>query len=158
MFFKVGEHGLDSTSTRIFLVDVRTRQVSTLPASEGLYSSRWSPDGRNVVAITWDGRKLMLCDFGTPKWSELATGSIGWPSWSLDGKYVSYVDFGPTGLAVKRVRIENRKIERVADLEQIRGLNAGRFWSYHGVAPDGSPIFLRNTGIHEIYALDVDFP
>src|SRR5262249_16962190 len=147
MFFKVGEHGLDSTSTSVVLVDLRTREVSPLPGSEGLYSSRWSPDGRHVVAITWDQRKLMLSDFRAAKWSELASGSIGWPSWSLDGKYVSYADFGPVGPIVNRVRVEDRKLERVADLEQIRGLNAGRFWSYHGMAPDGSPIFLRNTGI-----------
>ena len=51
IFFEVNDLGLDRTS-RILLLDLHTRQVSALPASEGLYSPRWSPDGRYVVAIT----------------------------------------------------------------------------------------------------------
>jgi hypothetical protein len=35
---------------------------------------------------------------------------------------------------------------------------AGRFGTYYGVPPDGSPLFLWNTGFQEIYALDVDLP
>jgi len=69
---------------------------------------------------------------------------------------VSYIDIEP--LAYSRVDITDHQVERVANLEQARGLNAGRFWSYYGLTPDGSPLFLRNTGIQEIYALDVDFP
>ena len=156
IFFEVNDHGLDRTS-RICLLDLHTRKVSPLPASEGLYSSRWSPDGRYVVAITWDSKKLQVFDFQTQKWSELATGSIGWPEWSSDGKYVFYIDDGPP-LAYSRVGIKGHKVERVADFEHFRGENAGRVGAYFGVAPEGSPLFLRNTGIQEIYALDVDFP
>jgi Tol biopolymer transport system component/DNA-binding winged helix-turn-helix (wHTH) protein len=155
MFFEVNDLGLDRTS-RLLLLDLHNRQVSPLPASEGHYSPRWSPDGRNVVALTWDGRKLQLFDVQSQKWSDLASGSLGWPEWSADGKYVSYIDI--ESLAYSRVSVTDRKVERVANLEQARGLNAGRYWSYYGAAPDGSPVVLRNTGIQEIYALDVDFP
>ena len=99
----------------------------------------------------------MLFDFQAQKWSELANGSsLGWPEWSSDSKNVFYIDDKP--LVYSRVNINDHKVESVANLEQTRGLNAGRFWSYYGVAPDGSPLFLRNTGIQEIYALDVDLP
>ena len=154
VFFEVSEFGLDRTTIRILLLNLHTRQVSPLPASEGLFSSRWSPDGHYVVAITWDQRKLLLFDFQTQKWSELASGSlVGWPEWSADSRYVFYIDAGPN--AYSRVEINDHKVERVANLEQARGLNVGRFWSYYGVTPDGSPpLFLRNTGIQEIYALD----
>jgi Tol biopolymer transport system component len=156
IFFEVNGLGLDRT-TRILVLDLHTRQVSVLPGSEGLYSPRWSPDGRYVVAITVDYQKLMLFDFQAQKWSELANGSsLGWPEWSSDSKNVFYIDDKP--LVYSRVNINDHKVESVANLEQTRGLNAGRFWSYYGVAPDGSPLFLRNTGIQEIYALDVDLP
>jgi Tol biopolymer transport system component len=156
IFFEVDDFGLDRTS-RLLRFDLHTRQCSALPASDGLYSPRWSPDGRYVVAMTWDCRKLLLFDFQTQKWSELAKGSVlGWPDWSSDSKYVFYFDHGPW--VYSRVNINDHKTERVANLEQARGLNAGRFWSYYGVTPDGSPLFLRNTGIQEIYALDVEFP
>jgi len=107
--------------------------------------------------LTADSRQMHLYDFQSQKWSELASGSMGWPEWSADSKSVSYIDSEPQ-LSYTRVDIKGHKVERVANFEHVRGLNAGRFWSYWGLTPDGSPLFLRNTGIQEIYALDVDFP
>ena len=164
MFFETGDLGLDPNS-RIFLLDLRTCQVSALPAPEGLYFPRWSPDGRYVVAGTVDNQKLMLFDFRTRKWSDLVNGSlVVWPEWSPDSKYVFYVAAPPGSFDIdslvlySRVDINSQKVERVANLEQSRGLLAGRFGTYYGVTPDGSPLFLRNTGFQEIYALDVDLP
>jgi Tol biopolymer transport system component len=142
---------------QIHMVDLSKRRVSNLPGSEGLFSPRWSPDGRYVVAMTLDFKTLMLFDFTTQTWSELTKPKLaGWQSWSPDGKYVYYFDsFEP---AYYRVRIADRKPERLASLEQIRNMFAGRFWNWLGVAPDGAPLFLRNTSVQEIYALDVDLP
>lgn len=163
IFFEDGELGLDRTA-RILLLDLHSRQVSVLPASEGLYVPHWSPDGRYVVASTVDLRKLMLFDFRDRKWSELVNGSlVVWPEWSADSKYVFYVADPPGSSDIdslvlySRVDINSQKVERVANLEQTRGLHAGRFGTYYGVTPDGSPLFLRNTGFQEIYALDVEW-
>jgi Tol biopolymer transport system component len=164
IFFENGEFGLDRTA-RILLLDLHTRQVSVLPASEGLFFPRWSPDGRYVVAVTVDLRKLMLFDFRARKWSELVNGSlVFWPEWSTDSKYVFYIADPPgsfdidSAVLYSRVDINSHRVERVANLEQTRGLHAGRFGTYYGVTPDGSPLFLRNTGFQEVYALDVDWP
>jgi Tol biopolymer transport system component len=164
IFFELGDLGLDRTA-RILLLDLHTRQVSVLPASEGLFSPRWSPDGRYVVAVTVDPRKLMLFDFRARKWSELVNGSlVAWPEWSTDSKYVFYIADPPGSFDIdslvlySRVDINSHRVERVANLEQTRGLHAGRFGTYYGVTPDGSPLFLRNTGFQEVYALDVDLP
>jgi Tol biopolymer transport system component/DNA-binding winged helix-turn-helix (wHTH) protein len=164
IFFELGEFGLDRTA-HILLLDLHTRQVSALPASEGLYFPRWSPDGRYVVAVTVDNQKLMLFDFRARKWSELVNGSLlFWPEWSTDSKYVFYIADPPGSFDIdslvlySRVDINSHRVERVANLEQTRGLHAGRFGTYYGVTPDGSPLFLRNTGFQEVYALDVDWP
>jgi Tol biopolymer transport system component/DNA-binding winged helix-turn-helix (wHTH) protein len=164
IFFELGEFGLDSTA-RILLLNLHTRQVSALPASEGLYLPRWSPDGRYVVALTVDNQKLMLFDFRARKWSELVNGSlVAWPEWSTDSKYVFYIADPPGSFDIdslvlySRVDINSHRVVRVANLEQTRGLHAGRYGTYYGVTPDGSPLFLRNTGFQEVYALDVDLP
>jgi hypothetical protein len=34
----------------------------------------------------------------------------------------------------------------------------GPFFPWNGVAPDGSPILVRDISTQEIYALDVQFP
>src|SRR5262249_5644140 len=56
----------------IYTIDLRSKRVSTLPGSAGLFSPRWSPDGRYIAAITSEVTfKLMLFDFSTQKWTEV---------------------------------------------------------------------------------------
>jgi len=50
-----------------------------------------------------------------------------------------------------RVRIRDRKLERVADLKNFR--QTGFYSVWLGMVPDDSPLLLRDTGIQEIYAL-----
>jgi len=48
--------------------------------------------------------------------------------------------------------------ELVADLKNLRRYMApvARWWS--GITPDGSPLFSRDLGTDEIYALDLSLP
>jgi Tol biopolymer transport system component/predicted Ser/Thr protein kinase len=147
----VGGSGGDAAP--IHSVDLRTHQVSKLPGSEGLFSPSWSPDGRYIAALTADSQKLMLFDFTTQKWVELAQFPIGYFSWSQDRKSI-YFDVGsPTDPAFYRVRISDDKIEQVASLKGVRrALGVMGWWA--GLAPDDSPLVLRDIGTQEIYALD----
>jgi len=57
-----------------------------------------------------------------------------------------------------RVRVADHKLDRIASLKDFRravGTSSGP-WS--GLAPDGSPLLLRNVGTQEVYALNVEFP
>ena len=58
--------------------------------------------------------------------------------------------------SVMRIRIRDRKIERVADLKKFR--QTGFYTIRLGMAPDDSPLLLRDTGTQEIYALDWQVP
>lgn len=135
----------------IQMLDLKTKQVSTLPGSKGLFSPRWSPDGRNLAATTFDSRALMLFDFATQKWQEIAKISLGFPNWSKNSDYMYFLH-EENDPAVMRVRISDHKVERVADLKNFR--QAGYFGIWLGMAPDDSPLLLRDTGTQEIYSLD----
>ena len=50
----------------IHIVDLKTKQVSTLPPSEGLFQPPLVPDGRHVVAMPLDESKLMIFDSRRP--------------------------------------------------------------------------------------------
>ena len=140
-----------TSSSSIRILDINTHQLSTLPGSTGLYAPRWSPDGRYIAAMTFDSRSLMLFDFETQKWEEIAKITLGFLNWSKSGEYVYFLHEQDQP-SVMRVRIRDRKLERVADLKNFR--QAG-FWSvWLGMAPDDSPLLLRDTGTQEIYALD----
>jgi hypothetical protein len=60
-------------------------------------------------------------------------------------------------LAVYRVRIADRKVERLAEIRNFnRVVQAWDSWM--GLTPDGSPLFMRETGSQEVYALDLEGP
>jgi Tol biopolymer transport system component len=138
----------------IRILEVKTHQVSTLPGSDGLFSPRWSPDGRYVVAMRFDSRSLMLFDFASQTWEEIEKIRPAFPNWSRSGDYVYFLHV--PNMEVMRVRIRDRKVERVADMKNFR--QTGFYGIWLGIAPDDSPILLRDTGTQEVYALDWKVP
>jgi Tol biopolymer transport system component len=76
----------------IQILDLNSRQISTIPGSDNLYSPRWSPDGQTMAALSADSKKLLLYDFKTQKWTDWVneSGAIGFPTWSRDGSYIYY--------------------------------------------------------------------
>jgi serine/threonine protein kinase/Tol biopolymer transport system component len=138
----------------IRVLDVKTHQVSTLPGSTGLFSPRWSPDGRHLVAMPFDSKNLMLFDFATQKWEEIAKISPAFPNWSKSGDYVYFLDYNQP--SVVRIRIRDLKVERVADLKSFRVTGQALGWL--GLTPDDSPLLLRDIGTQEVYALDWKAP
>lgn len=138
-------------SSAIRLLDVATHQLSALPNSQGLYSPRWSPDGRYISAFSSDSKTLSLFDFKTQEWTELANGSLSWLNWSHDSQYVYVLDYrGKT--AVVRIRISDHKTEQVVDLKNF--LSTGRYGGALALTPDDSPLLLRDTGTQDVYSVD----
>jgi serine/threonine protein kinase/Tol biopolymer transport system component len=139
------------SNTDIRVLDLKTHSVSELPGSRGLYSPRWSPDGRFVVAIPTNGLSLVLFDFQTQKWSQLAKAIAGFPNWSRDGQYIYFLR--PLDHpAVMRVRIADREMEQVLDLTNLP--TVGNIGPWLGLDPDDSLLVLRDTGTQDIYSLD----
>jgi Tol biopolymer transport system component/DNA-binding winged helix-turn-helix (wHTH) protein len=138
----------------VYMVDLRTRNVKKLPGSDGLWVPRWSSDGFHVVARSADSKSLMLFDFATQTWSELAKDVYLVPvNWSADDRSVVYVRRGAQP-AILRVAIADRKVEEIVSLGDLRQTGfRGAIWT--GLTPDDSPMFLRDAGTQEIYALDL---
>jgi len=144
----------------IQVVNVKTRQFSALPGSKGLFSPRWSPDGRYLAALVAEGsKKLMLYDFHTNKWSEWLTeiGNFEYPEWSSDSRYLYWDNFGTGNPRCRRVKLGENKPEDLFTLNRLRRF-LGIFATWSGQAPDDSRLFVRDVSTQDIYALDVDFP
>ncbi len=135
----------------IHVLDLTTHKVSSLPASQGLYSPRWSPDGRYVSAFSADSKTLLLFDFQTQKWATLAEGSLSWLNWSHDSQYVYVLDYRGKD-AVVRIRISDRKPEQVVDLKNF--VTVGRYGAWLALTPDDSPLLLHDTGSQDVYSVD----
>jgi serine/threonine protein kinase/Tol biopolymer transport system component len=140
-----------SSDPAIKILDVQSGNVSPVPGSQGMFSPRWSPDGRYIAGMTSDSKNLLLFDVRTQKWKKIAEGTFSWINWSRDSQYIYSKDQTATD-AVVRVRIKDGKIERLVSLKDyvLTGLGGGAV----SVAPDGSPLLLLDRGTQDVYALD----
>jgi Tol biopolymer transport system component/DNA-binding winged helix-turn-helix (wHTH) protein len=141
----------------IAIVDFETQKLSLVPGAAQLFSPRWSPQGNLIAAITTDSQKLMLFDRGTGQWTELVNMPIGYPSWSHDGRYLYFDTTFTEDPAFFRVRISDRKLERLASLNGLQRF-WGQFGSWTGLGPDDSLLLVRDTSSQEIYALELQVP
>ena len=149
-------NGFAKKSTSVSTIDLRTRKVTQLPGSEGLWAPKWSPNGKYIAAKTTDSQNIMLFDFKSQQWSQLAKfegrGYIACVCWSRAGDSVYF----NTHDAIYRVGLRDRKMTLVTSLKDIR--LAQTLGEWFGLAPDDSPMVLRDISIQEIYALDVKWP
>lgn len=147
-----------SETELLHTLDMRTNHVSMVPGSRGFYSPRWSPDGRYLAALRAITYELMLFDFISKKWTQLTDFAAAYPNWSHDGRYIYFQDKtkgidAPPRLV--RISIPGRKLETLVDM--ARGMHVSARadvipWS--GLAPDDSPLVVRDISTEEIYALD----
>jgi DNA-binding winged helix-turn-helix (wHTH) protein/Tol biopolymer transport system component len=132
-----------------------------LPGSEGLHASRWSPDGRYLVALTEPidhRRKLMLYDFRQKKWTEIASARYPtYPEWSHDGQYLYFQDILQQEEPIFRIHLATGKIEPVVRFGPVLGsevLRAG----FLALGPGDSPIVLVQRNLADLYDLRLDLP
>lgn len=144
----------------IQILDLRAGRSSLVPGPAGLLNPQWVGDGR-LVAGTPDFTKLMVFDVRTQQWSELVSFTapgylVNWVH-SPDYKSVDYIT-GGTDPMLWNVRLADRRVETITSLKGLRRATGPSGNTEISVAPDGSPVFTRDIGTQEIYALTVKWP
>jgi len=137
------------------VVDLVSHQVTTLPGSEGVWSPRWSPDGRYIAGLyTGPTGGIKIFDFETQRWSVLQrTGETNFPTWSSDSQFIYFL-LPTDDPGVFRVHVSGGKAERVVDLKGFRYTGAFNLWM--GLDPTDTPMLLRDVGSDDIYALTLE--
>ena len=141
----------------IRILDITTHQLSVLPGSQGLWSPRWSPTGRHILAMSNDGNKVLVFDFTTRAWTEMAQMSLGYPQWSHDGDAVFFLGHPKGTDKIFRVRLSDRKMEAVVDLKDFHPAQS-KVGTWVGLAPDDSPLMMRDAGTQDFHALTLQLP
>ncbi len=141
------------TTRHLRVFDVRTGKASVVPSSQGRVGSLWITQDTLLAAT--DDRKFASFDFRTQKWTDLLTGDfVNWMV-SPDGKYLYFTTRGVEP-KVQRFRFADRRIETITSLKNLRRVVDRITDSTQiNVAPDGSPVFTRDIGTSEIYALNI---
>jgi Tol biopolymer transport system component/DNA-binding winged helix-turn-helix (wHTH) protein len=84
---KILYHTFDG-GPKLHTYDLDRHESTDIPGSDGLWSPRWSPDGRYIAAMTVPNITIKLFDLKTQQWSTLVEHMGGWgfPTWAHDGK------------------------------------------------------------------------
>jgi hypothetical protein len=101
--------------------------------------------------------RLMMYDLAGEKWSEVWRGVFDYYDFSWDGSYLYFDTVWQYDPAVYRLRIRDRKLDKIVSLQNFRRTRGPNgYW--FDVAPDDSPLLLRNLSTEQVYKLDVELP
>jgi Tol biopolymer transport system component len=154
-----GDYNHDASGLSIRILDFKTHQTTTVPGSEGLFSPRWSPNGRYLAALAPDNTTLMLYDFKEQKWSKWATsaGAVNYPLWAKDSESLYFDDLVDGAETIRQVKVGRMEAEKVMEVGSLdRYMGALGLWS--GRAADGSWMFVRDKSTQEVYQLSLELP
>lgn len=133
-------------------IEIATGKIDALSGSNGLWSSRWSPDGKSILAVTTDSQRIRVSPIGASHWRDVVSMAfVDNVTWSYDSRYIYFNGllrpYQPFGLY--RVNVNDGMLESLADLRgfPIPGEN---WW---GVTPDGSLLATKEYLNQEIFAL-----
>jgi Tol biopolymer transport system component len=144
----------------IQVLDFKTHQTETVPGSTGLFSPRWSPNGRYIAALSPDNTTLKLYDFQTQKWTNWlieSAGSVSYPVWSADSQYIYYDDLIDGDESIRFVKVGETQPE-VAIVLGVIDRYPGALGPWTSRAPDGSWMFVRDRSTQEVYQLSLELP
>ena len=147
---------LISVGGELAIYDLRSGQTSAVPSPKDLWGL-WV-DQNTILGISQDNAKFLTFDLRTQKWTDLAAvGTLAAWDVSPDGKYLYYETGGEEPKAW-RLRFADRHIEMITSMKEGSLARDLGWVGSIDAAPDGSPIFTRNIGRQEIYALNVRWP
>jgi serine/threonine protein kinase/WD40 repeat protein len=136
---------------RIRVLDLATRQVSTMPGADGYFYPFWSPDGKYLAAAAENPSRVVLYSAETGKWKDLHTFDAPWGYWvwANDSKslYVSYI-LGKNG--IYNLSVPGGQWTKMNDLEGVNPTDAD---AYLSLTPDGQPAIMSRTGVAQVYLL-----
>jgi len=155
-----GDFNHDQGGLSIRILDLKTHQIEKVPGSEGLFSPRWSPNGRYIAAISPDNTTLKRYDFQTQTWSNWlleSAGTVSYPVWSADSKYLYFDDLVNGDESIRRIKVGDSQPELAFVLAALDRY-PGALGTWSGRAADGSWMFVRDRSTQEVYQLSLELP
>ena len=146
--------GKDNASRTLDTVDVATGAVQEIPGSNGLFSPRWSPDGRYIAALTLDQRQVRLYTVATRTWTTLAVPSGADPVWSPDSHYLFLHASLDPAQPIDRVTIPDGHVDEVVRLADSREHDAVDYF-FGGLTQDNRPLIRARIFTGNFYSLDL---
>ncbi len=149
--------GKESGPHAIQIINLRTLESETIPGSEGMFSPRWSPDGRWIAALSLNQKSLMLYDVAQHRWKDLAQTSAADPCWSTDSKSLYVHAFLAEHQPILKIGVPGGEMHVVADLGNFHDRTTVNYF-FGGLTPASEPLVQPRIGAGNLYALDLKVP
>ena len=146
--------GKEETPRALEILTLETHRTETVPGSEGVFSPRWSPDGRYIAALTLDQRKLLLFDVAARQWRTLAETTAADPVWAPDSESLFFHASLAPGQPIFQVSIRDGSLRKIADASTLTS-DATTDYFFCGLSAEGAPIVRARTATGNLYTVDL---
>lgn len=146
--------GKEGGSHTIEIVHLATRTTESVPSSEGMFSPRWSPDGKWIAALSLNQKSVWIYDVAKQRWKELAQTSAADPIWTSDSKALYVHAFLAEKQPLLRIGVPNGDLHTVTDLSGFNDRATINYF-FGGLTPVNEPMVQPHVGTGDLYTLDL---
>ncbi|MGI4831005.1 MAG: TolB family protein [Janthinobacterium lividum] len=146
--------GKEGGSHTIEIVHLATRTTESVPSSEGMFSPRWSPDGKWIAALSLNQKSVWIYDVAKQRWKELAQTSAADPIWTSDSKALYVHAFLAEKQPLLRIGVPNGDLHTVTDLSGFNDRATINYF-FGGLTPANEPMVQPHVGTGDLYTLDL---
>ena len=154
VFGRTNDQMGEEVSRSLLMLDLRSGALNRVPGSEGLFSPRWSPNGRYIVALSLDQRHAKLFDVTTRSWTELPVPSAADPVWSPDSRFIFVHASLSRAQPIYRVDVAGNRVQEFARLDSASGADAVDY-VLSGLGADGNPLVRARVQTGDLFMLDL---
>ncbi len=154
VFGRTNDRMGEESSRFLEVLDLQTGAVHPVPDSDGLFSPRWSPDGRYILALSLDQRRAELFDVAAQSWRTLPVPSAADPVWAADSRSIFlHASLSPSQ-PIDRVSVADGHVQELVQLGTATGANAVDY-VLGGLGADGAPLIRTRVHTGDLYSVDL---
>ncbi|HEX4155407.1 MAG TPA: winged helix-turn-helix domain-containing protein [Acidobacteriaceae bacterium] len=146
--------GKENAARTLHILHLDTGAVEEIPNSNGLFSPRWSPDGRWIAALTLDQRQVRLFTIANHTWTTLSVPSGADPVWSSDSRYLYLHASLDPAQPIDRVGIPDGHVDEVVRLADSRENDAVDF-VFGGLTEQNEPLIRARVFTGNFYSMNL---